>query len=119
MSSPPTAPPTDAERELDALLDHGRRLAEELETLQKQDAYLQSEIARHDDALVTANEALAALPKDASPTVVFEAKQAVVGVEFNRNRLREQLADLQPELLATPSLISANEKATAKARAES
>lgn len=80
---------------------------------------MQSEIARHDAELVTANDALAKLPNDASAVVVFEAKTAVVNVEFNRNLLKEQLANLQPELLATPGLIEANEKAVAAARAES
>ena len=69
-------------------------LAEELETLQKQESHLQSEIARHDAELVTANDALAKLPNDASAVVVFEAKTAVVNVEFNRNLLKEQLANL-------------------------
>ena len=96
----------------------GRRLAEELETLQKQESFLQSEIARHEAELVTANEALAALPKDATAHPVFDAKTVVIAIEFNRDLLKEQLAALQPELLETPKLIAQNEKAVAAAKAE-
>ncbi len=119
MSSPPTAPPTADQRKVTDLEQIGRRLAEELTGLEKQDAYLADEIASHEAALVTAHAALDKLPKDASATAVFEAKRGVIGIEFNIGRLKEQRADLSVELAETPGLIQANEKALAKARAES
>ncbi len=118
MSTPPTAPPTDAERKVTELEYKGRRLVEELETLQKHQGYLQSEIARHDDALVTATDALAKLPKDAAPREIFDAKTTVIGIEFNIGQLTEQLAALQPELLATPGLIAATALSLAAAKKE-
>lgn len=118
MSTPPTAAPTAAEHELEQLLDVGRRLSEELETIQKHAAHLKSEIERHESDLAAANAALDALPKDASAVTVHGAKTVVIAIEMNRGRLQEQLAALQPELDEVPALIQANREAVAGARAE-
>ena len=117
MSTPPQAPPSDAEHELAQLLDHGRRLEENLEGLQKHERHLKSEIEHHETARAVANAKVAKLPKDASAVTVHAAKAAAIGVDLNLGRLREQLADLQPELHATPALIKENAAAVAGARA--
>jgi predicted nucleic acid-binding Zn-ribbon protein len=118
MSSPPKAPPTDAERELADLVQIGRRLAENLQGLQKHAAHLKSEIERHEVELVAADARVANLPNDARATAVHDAKTAQIAVEMNRNRLLEQLADLRPELHELPKLIEANREAVAGAQAE-
>jgi hypothetical protein len=104
--------------DLDALEHIGRRHQENLDGLRKHEAYLTSEIAHHEAELVTANDALAALPKEHAAGPVFEAKTAIIAIEFNRDVLLEQLFNLQPELAATPALIEANKKAIAAAKAD-
>ena len=111
MSSPPKAPPSDAERELADLEYKGRRLEENLAGLQKHERHLKSQIERHETARAAANAAVAKLPKDADAVTVHAAKSAAIGVELNLGRLREQLAQLQPELHETPALIKENAKA--------
>lgn len=118
MSTPPKAPPSDAERKVLDLEDIGRRHQENLDGLRKQEAYLTSEIERHDAALVTANAYLASLRATAGAGATHEAKQAVINVELNRGLLAEQRDGLQPELAETPKLIAANKKAIAAAKAE-
>jgi hypothetical protein len=119
MSTPPTAPPTDAERELADLVQIGRRLAEELETLQRYDAHHADNAATKTAEVVHLAKALAALPADASAYVVADAKRAVTAAELQRDRALEERANLQPELAETPKLIAQNKKAIAAARAES
>ncbi len=94
MSTPPKPPPSDAERKLADLEHLGVRHAENLDGLKAQEAHLQSEIQRHDAALVTANDHLAALPADAGAAATHEAKAAVIAVELNRGLLLEELARL-------------------------
>ena len=78
MSTPPQAPPSDAEHELAQLLDHGRRLEENLEGLQKHERHLKSEIEHHETARAVANAKVAKLPKDASAVTVHAAKAAAI-----------------------------------------
>ena len=119
MSTPPTATPTDAERKLDDLENQGRRLHEELETLQKMEAVHTARADECDAAIVELTKAFAALPKDADARTVFDAKSLILAAELNRGLALEEKARLQDELLETPKLIAANEKAAAKAKAES
>jgi chromosome segregation ATPase len=118
MSTPPTAPPTDAERAVADLEYKGKRLGEELDGLRKHEAHLTAEIARHNAALDAANAALAALPADAGAGAVFAAKRPILAIEHNAAALEEQRADLQEELSELPKLIAVNTKAIADAKAD-
>ncbi len=104
--------------DLDTLENQGRRHRENLDGLQKHDAFLAAEIVRHEVELVAAEDHLAKLPADAGAVDKLEAKQAVSGIEFNRDLLVEQRANLAVELTATPKLIADNAKATLAAKAE-
>jgi hypothetical protein len=119
MSSPPQAPALPAQQKVEELEYQGNRLREELATLQKMEAVHTARADECDAALVELTKAFAALPKDADARTVFDAKSLILGAELNRGLALEEKARLQEELLETPKLIAANEKAVAKTRAES
>jgi hypothetical protein len=102
---------------IDELEYKGRRLAEELETLQKHDAWHAAQIVHHEVELVAAQDALAKLPADATAGETYRAKLAVVTAELNVGEFAEQRSELQKELEATPKLIADNVKAIKAARA--
>jgi hypothetical protein len=118
MSTPPAPPKTDEERKLDDLVQIGKRLAEELATLQHYDQHHADNAAAKTVEVVQLAKALAALPADASASTVAEAKRALTDAEYQRDRALEEKANLQDELLEVPLRIRANAKAVAAAKAE-
>jgi hypothetical protein len=113
-----TADAEDAGPTLEELEYQGRRLAEELATLQHYDAHHADNAATKTAEVVQLAKALAALPATASASTVAEAKRALTDAEYQRDRALEEKANLQDELLEVPLRIRANAKAIAAAKAE-